>query len=90
LDGSAQKIIDTAIQETLYYHPYETKRLVSPKYRGKRSLRKWDYRIIFAICEECRKLNEQYSNDCKDCKKHGTNDVIMFTCGHRSHIYDEY
>ena len=90
LDSSVQRMIDKSIQEILYYRPYESRRLVSPEYKGKRSLRIKDYRIIFAICEECRKLNEMHLNGCRDCKKHGTNDIIMFTCGHRKHIYNGY
>ena len=58
LDKSAQKIVNQIIQEVLFKEPYESKRLVSPELRGKRSLRKGDYRVIFSICEECKKLHE--------------------------------
>jgi mRNA-degrading endonuclease RelE of RelBE toxin-antitoxin system len=81
-------MLDTTIQDVLFNQPYETKRLVSIQYRGKRSLRRGDYRIIFAVCEECRKLDQVHLNNCKNCMKHGTNDIVMFTCGHRKHIYD--
>lgn len=89
LDPHIQRMINKAIQEILFCYPYESKPL---KYEleGKRSLRIKDYRIVFAICEECRKLNQTQLNGCKDCKKHGTNDIIMFTCDHRKHAYENY
>lgn len=88
LDTNAQKSIDKAIQEVLFLRPYESKRLVSPEFRGKRSLRKGDLRIIFAVCEECRALGEVHINNCENCNEHRTSDVIIFVCGHRKHIYD--
>jgi mRNA-degrading endonuclease RelE of RelBE toxin-antitoxin system len=88
LDKNAQKLIDKAIQEILVLQPYESKRLVSPEFRGKRSLRTGDYRIIFAVCEECRALGEVHVNKCENCYEHRTSDVILFVCGHRKHIYD--
>jgi mRNA-degrading endonuclease RelE of RelBE toxin-antitoxin system len=88
LDKSAQKIIDRMIKEELSLEPYESKRLVSPELRGKRSIRKGDYRIIFAICQECKKLHEDRINNCYGCKRYGTNNVMIFLCGHRKRIYD--
>ena len=87
LDSSIQKIIDKAIREVLFNQPYKSKKLVSPELKSKRSLRAQDYRVVFAICEECRESNYMRLNGCKDCKKHGTNDIIMFTCTHRKHAY---
>ncbi len=88
LDMSVQKMLGKTVEEVLSTQPYESKRLVSAELRGRRSLRKGDYRIIFAVCEECRKLQESYLNNCKTCNKHETNAVMLFTCGHRKHIYD--
>jgi mRNA-degrading endonuclease RelE of RelBE toxin-antitoxin system len=88
LDKNAQKLIDKAIQEILVLQPYESKRLVSHEFKGKRSLRKGDYRIIFAVCEECRTLGEVYLNKCENCYEHKASDVVLFVCGHRKHIYD--
>ena len=87
-DKKAQKIVDKTIQDALFFQPYESKRLVSPEFRGKRSLRKGDYRIIFAVCEECRKLGDVRINRCENCDEHALNDIILFVCGHRKHIYD--
>ncbi|MGA2681878.1 MAG: hypothetical protein ABSF44_08775 [Candidatus Bathyarchaeia archaeon] len=88
LHKPVQKLIDKIIQEVLFLEPYESERLVSPKFKGKRSLRKGDYRVIFAICEECRKLHEDRINNCYDCNQYGSNNVMIFLCGHRKHIYD--
>ena len=88
LDKNAQKSIDKAIQEVLSLWPYESKRLVSPEFRGKRSFRKGDYRIVFAVCEECRAMRLVHMNACKNCDTHSISDIILFVCGHRKHIYD--
>jgi mRNA-degrading endonuclease RelE of RelBE toxin-antitoxin system len=88
LDKEAQRMVDKTIQDALFLQPYDSKRLVSPEFRGKRSVRKGDYRIIFAICEECRKLGDVRINRCENCDDHSLNDVILFVCGHRKHIYD--
>jgi mRNA-degrading endonuclease RelE of RelBE toxin-antitoxin system len=88
LDKRAQKEIDKGIIEVLLLAPFESKKLVSPELRGKRSLRKGDYRIIFAMCEECRKLGEVRVNHCDNCQEHSANCIILFDCGHRKHIYD--
>ena len=88
LDNNVQKMLDKTIQDALLMAPFETKRLVSPELKGKRSLRKGDYRIIFAVCGECRKLGEIHTNNCTNCKMHGTNDIIIFSCSHRKHAYD--
>jgi mRNA-degrading endonuclease RelE of RelBE toxin-antitoxin system len=88
LDKNTQKIIDKTIQFELTLQPYESKRLVASEFRGKRSFRKGDYRIIFAVCEECRLMGLVHLNACENCNKHATNDIILFVCGHRKHIYD--
>ena len=54
LDGAIQKMLEKTICEVLLNRPYESKKLVSPEFKGKRSLRKRDYRIIFAVCELSR------------------------------------
>lgn len=82
-------MLDNAIKDVLFHSPYNSK-ILKGNCKGKRSLRVHGYRIIFAICEECREKNHTRLNGCKDCKKHGRNDIIMFTCGPRSHIYEEY
>ena len=88
LDNPAQKKIDRIIQEVLFIEPYKSKKLCSPQFKGKRSLRTGDFRLIIAICAECRQLHEDRINNCYDCNRYGTNNVMIFLCGHRKHIYD--
>jgi len=88
LDKGVQELLDKTIQDVLFRQPYESKRLVSPENRGKRSLRRGDYRIIFAVCEECREMRLVHMNACENCDAHSTSDIILFVCGHRKHIYD--
>jgi mRNA-degrading endonuclease RelE of RelBE toxin-antitoxin system len=87
LDKNAQNVLDKTIHEELMLQPYESKRLVSPELRGKRSFRKGDYRIVFAVCEECRAMHLVHMNACKNCETHSVSDIILFACGHRKHIY---
>jgi mRNA-degrading endonuclease RelE of RelBE toxin-antitoxin system len=88
LNKNAQEIVDKTIQDGLLLQPYKSKRLVSPKLKGKRSLRRGDYRIIFAVCEECRAMRLVHMNACKNCDTHNISDIILFVCGHRKRIYD--
>lgn len=88
LDFNVQKRIDKAIVEILFVKPYATK-ILTENLKGKRSLRVGDYRVIIAICEECKRLNYVELNGCRGCKKHGRNDIIMFTCGHRDEVYEQ-
>lgn len=88
LDKPAQKKINRAIQEVLFIDPYESKKLCSPQFKGKRSVRTGNFRLIFAICAECRQLHEDRLNNCYNCNRYGKNNVIIFLCGHRNHIYD--
>lgn len=88
LDNNVQEVIENVIQDVLLRQPYESKRLVSPQLKGKRTLRKGDYRILFAICEECRKQHEERINNCRDCGRYEANSIMVFLCGSRKHIYD--
>lgn len=88
LDKLAQRTIDKTINETLFSDPYESRRLVDPRLKGKRSIRSGNYRVVFAVCEECQKQHEERLNHCPGCDRNGTHKIVVFTCGHRNHIYD--
>jgi mRNA-degrading endonuclease RelE of RelBE toxin-antitoxin system len=88
LDKLAQATINNTINQTLFSDPYESKRLVDPRLKGKRSIRAGNYRVVFAVCEECRKQHEERLNHCQNCDRNGANNIVVFTCGHRNHIYD--
>lgn len=90
LDRHLRKRIDTAIFEELAKDPYKSKRVAAQEHRGKRIFRVGDYRIIFTICEECRKLGFKIVMKCLDCKKHGIDHIILFSVSHRSIAYEEF
>jgi mRNA-degrading endonuclease RelE of RelBE toxin-antitoxin system len=54
-DKPTRARIDEAI-EKLSSDPYQNTKLLKGRYYGKRTLHAGKLRIIFAICEECRKL----------------------------------
>jgi len=90
LDKIIRERIDRAILEVLSDNPYKSKRISSQKHKGKRIFRVGNYRIIFAICEECKKFRFNESIRCKGCKKHGSSDVMLFAVSHRSIIYKSF
>jgi mRNA-degrading endonuclease RelE of RelBE toxin-antitoxin system len=89
LDSNVQKVLDKTIRDVLPVAPFETKKLVSPELKGKRSLRRGNFRVLFAICRECRELGSVRLNNCIDCRNRGENDIMLFVCGHRKHVYNE-
>lgn len=90
MDNKMRKRIDKAIVEVLLENPYKSKRVVSQEHKGKRTHRVGDYRIIFAICEECRKFGFATLVGCKDCKKHGSNHIILFSVSRRNIAYRDF
>lgn len=87
LDNVIRKRIDKVISEVLFENPYNSKRVSAREHKGKRIVRVGDYRLVFAICEECRRFGFNALIKCKDCKKHGSNNVILFSVSHRSISY---
>jgi len=55
--------------------------------KGKRSHREGDLRVIFAICEECRKLNHVKYNSCAYCNSYSNNNLMFFDMDYRSRAY---
>ena len=88
LDKPIRVRVTNIIEQDVTLGPYASDPLMYDL-KGKREYRVGDYRIIFAICEECRTKRLEQFNGCKDCKKHGRNDVILFDVGHRSRILEE-
>lgn len=58
------------------------------EYEGKRSYRKGKLRIVFAHCEECRRLGHQENNDCEECADNTDDTLRFFAFGHRDEIYE--
>jgi len=88
LDKPIRTRVIKAIDEEITVEPYRSDPLAY-SLKGKREYRVGDYRIIFAICEECRAKRFERFNGCSDCKRHGRNDLILFDVGHRGRILDE-
>lgn len=87
LHRPVQQRADKAVAE-IAADPYASDLLKAPL-KGKRDYRIGDYRIVYAVCDECRKENWIQMNGCSDCRKHGRSDFILFDVGHRGKIYDE-
>lgn len=82
LDRGIQVAIDKAIEEKIAKDPYRGSGNIGHlqgEFRGLRRIRvRRNWRIYFAICEECRKLGYQSLRGCKDCKELPSNAVRLF------------
>jgi len=74
--------MNEVVDRVLKYKPYKSEKL-DYALRGLRSyhIPNSEYRIIFAICEECRKDGNQSLNGCQDCDNIPSQSIILFTCG---------
>ncbi len=85
-------ILKKAIQKTLEgleLNPYRKSKRLGGKYEGKRRI--WvgsNYRVIFTICEECRKLEEEIKNDCSDCAEKSDNFILFCYIDKRRRVYN--
>jgi len=68
--------------------PARGSKLLQEPFKGKRSFRQGDYRVILSICEECRKNDWKAHNSCNGCEGRPDRSVILFTIGHRKNVYD--
>jgi len=57
-------------------------------HQGKRQYRKGDLRIVFAHCEECRKLGHEEHNGCEECADNSDDTLRFFAFGHRKQIHE--
>jgi len=67
--------------------PYKVSVFLKGDLKGKRKFRKGRVRIVFAICEECRRLGHQQINQCVDCDEIPNNAIKVFDVGLRGQIY---
>jgi mRNA-degrading endonuclease RelE of RelBE toxin-antitoxin system len=82
-----KKRISDAVVE-LTKNPYHNTKGLTGDLAGQRSYRKGDIRILFAICEECRKLNHQNKNACIDCDEIKDKAIKLFTVDYRGRVYE--
>jgi hypothetical protein len=82
----ALKRIPKALDE-IRLDPYSTSKRLEGSLHTKRSMREGSFRIIFIICEECRKLSHQKENGCTFCEQMSDKTVIFVETGLRGGIY---
>jgi len=79
-----KEIINKKVETVIKHNPYKSE-MLDPPLEGLRSfhISGSEYRIIFAICEECREKDYQSKNDCpySDCRNIPDQSVMLFTCG---------
>lgn len=56
--------------------------------KGKRRIRVGDYRLIYAVCIDCRKKGYTKFNQCYECESKNDNAIVFFDIIHRSKGYD--
>jgi len=87
IDNVNQERILKDIQNKLVVNPvHNTKFLQGSMFKGKRSFRVGDYRVIFTICGECKKLGHNRHNGCEG-KNHPDNQIILWDVEHRKEDY---
>jgi mRNA-degrading endonuclease RelE of RelBE toxin-antitoxin system len=85
-DPASHRIAMEALRE-LSNEPYRAKEFLKGEFRGKRKYRRGRMRIIFAVCEECRRLNHRRFNQCADCDEMPNRAIKLFELGFRGAVY---
>lgn len=82
LSKKMKRIINDKVLNHIKPHPYDSEYLAL-ELEGLRSYNKLrsGNRIIFAICEECRKGGFQSVNNCIDCEEISDNTIVLFAFG---------
>lgn len=65
----------------------EKSKLLKGEFEGKRSYSFGNYRIVFAICGECRRRGFVRLNRCRDCGEKPDNSIVFFDIEHRKRVY---
>jgi len=74
--------------EDMKQDPYRNSIELIYELKGKRRVRIGDYRLIYAVCEECRKRGYIQFNQCYNCESKEDNSIIFFDIIHRPKGYD--
>lgn len=80
-----KEIVNDKVVNHIKHDPYGCSEYLRMELEGLRSYNKFetDNRIIFAICEECRRNGFEIANNCTDCRKTPDNAIMLFACdGH--------
>lgn len=88
LSDKLKKIVNDKVLNSIKLNPYKSEYL-RLELEGLRSYKlRSGNRIIFAICEECRKGGFESANNCLDCKDIPDNTIMLFAFGGHD-IYDD-
>jgi mRNA-degrading endonuclease RelE of RelBE toxin-antitoxin system len=87
-DGALRKRVEAEIEE-MKNDPYRNSRELIGEFLGKRRVRIGSHRLIYAICEECRKKKHDLVLACYGCKEKDDNSIIYFDLVHREGGYDD-
>ena len=83
LSKQMKRIVHDKVWNHIRHKPYSYKYL-SLELEGLRSFKfKSGDRIIYAICEECRKNGFESVNNCLDCEEIADNTIMLFVFGSR-------
>lgn len=69
--------------------PYRKSKEYTADLKGKRKMRVGDYRLVYAVCEDCRAKEYERLNQCFGCEAMKDNSIVYFDVIHRPHGYDE-
>jgi hypothetical protein len=72
--------------QAILVDPYRNVKFGNGIYRGKREWRVNSDRILFVVCEQCRKLGHQKYNLCSDCEN-TPDKTVVFAVIVESHNY---
>ena len=84
-DKPAKERIVYGIKEIMLDPYHNSKIYIERKMRSRRFN---PYRIIYQICEDCRRREVESYINCKDCETAPDNTVRFFMFRHRDHAYD--
>jgi len=89
LDRSRKTAVDTKIQDIkLDYEAYS--KMLHANLVGLRSAHAGNDRIVFAVCQECRREGWEHHNmiRCGGCEDKDDDTILILAIGHRKKIYD--
>jgi mRNA-degrading endonuclease RelE of RelBE toxin-antitoxin system len=87
-DNTLKKRVEAEIEE-MKLDPYRNSTELLGEFKGKRRVRIGSHRLVFAVCEECRKKKNDVINACYGCKDKKDNSVVYFDLVHREGGYDD-
>ena len=87
-DNNLKKRILGKVEE-MKNDPYRNSKEYIADLKGKRKMRVGAYRLVYAVCEDCRAKGYEVLNQCFECESKKDNSIVYFDVIHRPHGYDE-